>query len=388
MSLPKVCHIIHDDGPGGGPVFIVDQLAAMTGKFDLSVIHGGRGKIAGYCEAARIPHWQVSINRQATLPLGFFQLVQALRKASPDLVLIHGQWAGAVAPAALRLAGVRRSIYCCHWPSFYTDWDLWRVIRNRISEAVPCTWCDRVVAVSRGSWYQYSIRKLAAGKLRVIHNCVDMNRVPSAEKIRAVRDAHNWDDRHCHVVSVGRLADQKCVDWLLRSWRIVQEQRANARLWIIGSGPEEAALHRLAKELDLGGTCAFLGSRPNGIEYVGAGDIAAMTTLYEAHGIVALEAMACGRPIVVNDVDGPRDSLRDGVEGFLVPPAAIEPFAEKLLLLIDSAPLRKQMGEAGRVRAQDFSVARTSRQYISLIDEVLSEDRAKNSPPPGPATAI
>lgn len=372
MPLPKICHIIHHDGPGGGPVLTVDQLAATSGHLDLSVIHGGRGKIAAYCEAAGIPHWQVAIDRKATLPLGFFQLIGALRNAAPDVAILHGQWAGPVGAVALRLTGVRRSIYLCQWPSFYSDWDLWRVVRNRISEAIPCRQCDRIVVLSRGNWYQYSLRRLGAGKLRLIHNGIDLNRIPSPGQIRSLRQAHGWDDRLCHVVSVGRLADQKCVDWLLRSWRIVQEKRPDARLWIVGDGPEEAALHRLAKELEITGTCTFLGSRPNGIEYVAAADIVAMTTLYEGHAILTLEAMASGRPIVASDVDGVGDSIRDGVEGFLVPPAEIAGFAEKLLVLIGNPALRKSMGDAGRLRAPEFSVTTISRQHCLLIEEVLA----------------
>jgi glycosyltransferase involved in cell wall biosynthesis len=372
MPRPKVCHIIHNDGPGGGPVVIVDQLAATGGDFELSVIHGGRGKVADYCEGAGIPHWQVAIDRKTTVPLGFFQLIAALRRASPDLAILHGQWAGPVSAAALRVAGVRRSIYIAGWPAFYTDWDLWRVIRNRLSEAIPCHWCDRVVVLSQGNWYQYSLRRLGAGKLRLIHNGVDLSRVPSPHQVRSVRETHGWDDRHCHVVSVGRLADQKCLDWLLRSWRIVQERHPDARLWIVGSGPEEPALHRLAKELDIAGTCAFLGSRPNGFDYVAASDIVAMTSLYEGHALLPLEAMAAARPIVASDVDGVRDSIRDGAEGFLVPPAEIEAFAQKLLSLIGDPVLRKKMGEAGRLRAPEFSIARASREFSVLIAEVLA----------------
>ena len=370
MPLPKVCHIIHDDGPGGGPVFVVNQLAATAGHLELSVIHGGRGKIAAYCDAAGIPHWQVAIDRQASLPLGFFQLVGAMRKASPDLAILHGQWAGPVGAAALRIAGIRRSIYTCLWPSFYTDWDFWRILRNRVAEAIPCRWCDRVVTTSRGSWYQYTIRRLGVGKLRLIHNGIDVNRVPAPEQTRALREANGWDDRHCHVVSVGRLVDQKCVDWLLRSWQLVQEKSADARLWIVGSGPEEAALRRLARDLKIEGTCTFLGPRP--IEYLAAADIVAMTSLYEGHATIPLETMAFGRPIVASNVDGVWDSIQDGVEGFLVPPGEIEAFAEKLLVLIGDPALRKTMGEAGRRRAPEFSVARTSRQYCARIEEVLN----------------
>jgi len=372
MPLPKVCHIIHEDGPGGGPVLLVDQLAATSGRLELSVIHGGHGKIAAYCEAAGIPHWQVAIDRQASLPFGFFQLVGAARKASPDLAFLHGQWAGPVGAAALRMAGIRRSIYVCQWPSFYSDWDLWRVVRNRLCEAIPCRWCDRVVTVSQGNWYQYTIRRLGGGKLRVIHNGIDLNRVPSPEQTRSLREVSGWDDRHCHVVSVGRLSDQKCVDWLLRSWQLVQERNATARLWIIGSGREEEALRRLARDLKIDGTCTFLGSRPNGIEYLAAADIVAMTSLYEGHATVPLEAMACGRPIIASNVDGVWDSIQDGVEGFLVLPGEIEGFARQLLILIGDPALRKSMGEAGRLRAPEFSAARTSRQYCARIEEVLN----------------
>jgi glycosyltransferase involved in cell wall biosynthesis len=371
MAMPKVCHIIHEDGPGGGPVVIMDHLAATARQFDLSVIHGGRGKLAAYCDAAGIPHWQVPIHRRATVLLGFFQLVAALRKAKPDLAILHGQWAGPVGALALPLAGVRRSIYLAGWPAFYTDWDLWRVIRNRIGEAIPCHLCNRVVVLSLGSWYQYSIRKLAPGKLRLIHNGIDLNRVPSAEQTRALREANGWDSQRCHVVSVGRLSDQKCVHWLLRSWRIVQEKRPDARLWIIGGGLEEESLHRLARELDITATCTFLGSRPNGIEYVAAADIVAMTSLYEAHAMVPLEAMAAGKPIVTSDVDGVSDSIRDGVEGFLLPPGEIEAYATRLLLLIEDPALRRAMGEAGRLRASEFSITHTNSQYSLLIEELL-----------------
>jgi glycosyltransferase involved in cell wall biosynthesis len=344
----------------------------MAGHFELSVIHGGPGKVAEYCEATNISHWQVAIDRKATLVIGFFQLLSAVRKASPDLVILHGQWAGPVGAVALRIAGVRRSIYVAGWPAFYTDWDMWRIIRNRLCEAIPCQMCDRVVVLSQGSWYQYLIRRLGTGKLRLIHNGIDFNRVPSPMRIGSVRNENRWDDQHCHVVSVGRLADQKCVDWLLRSWRVVQDKGTNARLWIVGNGPEEQALHRVAKELEIESTCTFLGSRLNGIEYVAAADMVAMTSLYEAHATIPLEAMASGRPIVASDVDGVRDSIQNGVNGFLVPPGDIEEFARKLLLLINDPALRETMGGAGRVRGADFAVTHTTRKYSELIKEVLA----------------
>ena len=234
--------------------------------------------------------------------------------------------------------------------------------------------CDRVVLLSAGNWHQYTMRKLAPpAKMRVIPNGIDLTRVPSREAVERVRKEEGWDDGNCHVVSVGRLADQKRLDWLLESWRLVQEAEPAARLSIIGEGDEEPGLRELAHELNIEGTCTFLGSRASGIEYVAASDIVAMTTLFESFGLVALEAMACGRPVVVNDVDGPRDCVDNGVQGFLVRPGDIKAFADRLLMLIRDQKLRLRMGEAGVARAQEYALPITMKMHHDLIDEVLAE---------------
>ncbi len=177
----------------------------------------------------------------------------------------------------------------------------------------------------------------------------------------------------CHVVSVGRLDQStKHVEWLLKAWRLVQDAGARARLWIVGSGPDEGALQRTAADLDLGATCRFLGAQPNGIDYLAAADIVAMTSLFEAQGMVPIEAMACGRPVVANHVDGVRDSFSDGFEGFLVPPFDVGGFAERLLTLIRSPELRRKMGEAGRISARRFDHRVLLERRLSLYQSLLS----------------
>jgi glycosyltransferase involved in cell wall biosynthesis len=370
---PKICHLVHLDGPGGGPVVVVDHLKTFAGEFDLSAIHGGSGRIAETCETMGLPHWQLPLERLWKLPWGVSALVARLRKLQPDLVVLHGQWAGPMGTVAARLVGVPRMIYVCHWPSFYTDWDLGRVVRNRLAEALPCRWSDRVVVLSQGNAYQYLIRQLVApGKLRLIHNSLDPARVPLPERAAEVRRQHAWSDAHVHVVSVGRLSDQKRLDWLLRSWALVIPRAPEARLWIVGAGPEKAALESLAGELGITGTCTLLGPQPKGIEYIAAADLVAMTTLYEGHANLPLEAMACGKALVTNAVDGVTDTVRDGIEGFLVSPGDIDQFAGRLVQLITDPALRRTMGEHGLIRVREFSPEKTMGKYRALIHEVLA----------------
>ena len=270
-------------------------------------------------------------------------------------------------------------IYITHFPSFYVDFDPYRVLRNHIAERIPCRLAKRVIPLSEGNKYQYLIRRLAPDeKFTVINNSFDSSRIPDAESIQRVRMEHGWLDKECHVVSVGRLADQKRVDWLLKSWKIVVEQHYPARLWIIGDGPEEQDLKRLALDLKLGDSCHFLGPR-NGIDYIAAADVVVMSTLFEGHANVPLEAMACGKPIVANDVDGVRDSFSDGVEGFLVPPADIGTFASRLIELILDPQLRATMGAHGRERVKAFDPTIKLKQLLDLIESCMPVPQGSRS---------
>ncbi len=373
----KVCHIIHNDAMGGGATSVISQLVAFTAEFDLSVIHGGSGRIAEACERMNLPHWQVPLDRPVKLPVGLVALASRLRKLRPDVVILHGQWAGPVGGIAARLAGISRVIYICHWPAFYTDWDFFRIVRNRLAEDIPCHFASRVVVLSRGSYYQYLLRQIVPPeKMRLIHNWVDPGDGLPAAPIPELLVRHGWDGSICNVLAIGRLADQKRFDWLLRTWKIVTAQAANARLWIIGDGPEKEALERLDSQLGLRDSCVFLGAHPEARNFITAADFIAMTSLYEGHALIPLEAMACGKAIVASDVDGVNDSITDGVEGFLIPAGDIEWFADRILRLIAEPGLRKAMGARGRQRIEHFSSVRGHAEYRALIHEVLAEPAA------------
>lgn len=353
---------------------MINHITYYMSYFRLLVLHGGSGRIANVCERLRIPRRRINLDRIAHVPLGFVQLVYCFARFRPDLVILHGQWAAPVGAIAARLCGVRKTIYICHWPAFYTDWDLRRVIRNYLCEAIPSRLVSRVITLSEGSYYQYLIRGyVPEGRLLSIPNPLDLEKIPTSEDASKVRAEYGWTDDTCHVVSVGRISTQKRLDWLLQSWALVIRRTSRAKLWIVGDGELEGELKRLAKELRLGDTCVFLGSQQRGASFLAASDIVAFTSLYEGRALVALEAMACGKPVVASRVDGIRDSFRDGLEGFLVPPGDTGLFAERLVRLIEDPSLRQQMGEAGKAAALSFAKPLIMKQYLDVIDSVLAE---------------
>jgi glycosyltransferase involved in cell wall biosynthesis len=364
----KLVHIIHLDGPGGGPITMSLHVSYYHQHFDITVLAGGRGVVSDTCKKLGVPFIQLPIDKLWKCFVGFPLLYLQLHRIKPAVVVLHGQWAGPLGSIAARLACRCRILYICQWPSFYTDWDLFRTMRNFIAEKIPCTLADQVIAVAESCGYQYQIRRLAAPpKLVCSTNPIDLTLTPGAAEAEQIRQRHQWFPEHVHVVSVGRLVDQKRVDWLIRAWATVQQETPQARLWIVGDGPEEKSLKSLVAQLGLEASVNFVGARPDAWSYEAASDIVVMTTIYEAQGRVALEAMACGKPIVGNDVDGVRDSFHDGVEGFLVPSADVPALAEALVKLVKSPELRREMGARGLERVKLFDQPRVLAQYFEMI---------------------
>ena len=370
----RIVHLIYQDGEGGGPVSVLAHMKWYFREYDIVFLHGGTGRVEEYCTKENIRSIRLPIDKIWKCAFGWIPLLFWLIKLKPDLLILHGQWAGPLGALTGKLAGLRRMLYIAHWPSFYTDWDLYRVIRNRIAEAIPVILCDRTVCLSPENFYQYYIRfPKEAGKLIQLSNANDDGVLPSAESRDKLKKGYCMEDRHLHVVSVARLASQKNISWLLRSWVSVQECVPEARLWIVGTGEEEEKLRTLAEELGITETCTFLGSQKHGIQFVDASDIVAATTLYEAHSHSVLEALRCGKPIVANDADGVRCSIRDGEEGFLVQLGDVVTFSDRLVQLCQSKELRERMGELGRKSAQRFELAQVMPQYTTIIKELIAE---------------
>ena len=367
MKTIKIGHLIHWDGPGGGPQAVINLARELKQRgIEQVIICGGRGRLAEFCTREGIERIEVPIDRKSTLLWGFCRLVSALKRTRLDTLFLHGQWAGPVGALAAGMTHVP-TVYIAHWPSFYTDWNPYRAFRNALAEWIPCRLARWVVALTPSVRYQYLFRGwVKEERLRVIPNLLGLDEMPSPFETQAIRTRLNWTEDRVHVVSVGRLADQKRIDWLVKAWALVAKKCPQARLWIIGDGPEEVKLKHLANELKLQDTCQFLGAQPRGIAYLAAGDITVMTSMYEACPFVPFEAMACGRPIVATAVDGVRDHVTEGVEGRLVPPGDIQGLADAMIELITGPELRGRMGNAGRAHISRMSSDSLGNQYFQL----------------------
>jgi len=373
-SYKRICHLIHDDGPGGGPNTVIRHMKYYHKHFNIILLHGGSGRITEYCKNEEINEKELPIDKIWKCIWGWIPLYINLKILSPDLLILHGQWGGALGSLIGKMAKIKKIIHISQWPAFYTDWDLYRVTRNHIVEATSVRLCDKVVCISPGNLYQYQIRfPDYMDKLIHIPNPFDLDYPLTEQDAVKVRKAEGWSNDHINIAAVGRLSTQKHFEWLLESWAIVQSEVPEARLWIVGSGEEETSLHALASQLNINGTCTFLGSRKVGMDYINASDFVVMTSLYEGHANIPMEAHFCGKTIVANSVDGVTNSIIEGENGFLVPAGDIKKFAERIVTLCRTKELRETMGESGRKHVQKFSMDKIMVKYSKLIQEVIGD---------------
>ena len=167
---------------------------------------------------------------------------------------------------------------------------------------------------------------------------------------------------------VGRLVYTKGPDLLIRAAPLVRARLPGTRFVLIGAGPEESPLRRLAEEHGVSDAVVFTGYRSDARQLLPAFDILAAPSRDEGLSLSVLEAMACGIPAVASRLGGIPSLLIDGVTGLLIPPDDVPALADALIQLLGEPQQAEAMGRAGRERVrthflQETMLARTFALY-------------------------
>jgi glycosyltransferase involved in cell wall biosynthesis len=173
-----------------------------------------------------------------------------------------------------------------------------------------------------------------------------------------------------YITSVGRLVRRKNLASLVTA--LQRLGREDVHLLVIGDGPEQANLAAQAQEAGLGRRVQFRGFVPEELKFqlLAASDIFALPSLHEAFGIVYLEAMHCGLPVIAARPGGHEDYLRDGQSGFLVPRGDGDALLRALERLVSEPDLRRAMSASNREVAERFSIGATAGKYESLFNRI------------------
>jgi glycosyltransferase involved in cell wall biosynthesis len=235
---------------------------------------------------------------------------------------------------------------------------------------------DALIAVS-GAVRDAVLRSRIVFPERVltIHNGIDAVPVaPSGDDLR----------RRAQVAAtapvvgyVGRLAPEKGVETLLAAGRLLRDRGwSQLRIFIVGDdtrGRYGNRLRRRAAELGLADSARFFGYVPDADRVCAAFDVQVVPSYAEPFGIVTLEAMVQGRPVIATDAGGSPEILRDGEEGFLVTPGSPEDLAARLECLLSDPALRRELGRRGRRRvAERFGIETMLRRTEEVYRRVVA----------------
>jgi len=183
-------------------------------------------------------------------------------------------------------------------------------------------------------------------------------------------------DGKLNILFVGRLEVRKGLGYLIKAYQRVKEEVPNSRLIIVGPGTRlRKKYERQVKQKGLK-DIVFVGYVPTEElpRYYKTADIfCSPATGRESFGIILLEAMAMGKPIVASNIEGYASVITHGAEGLLVPPKNKETLAQALISLMADEPLRRQMGAKGRLTVQDYSWERVAQRVFDYYVRLLGE---------------
>ena len=173
------------------------------------------------------------------------------------------------------------------------------------------------------------------------------------------------------LATVGRLVARKAVDQLIA---LVAALGKQAHLLIIGSGPLERVLQEQAGARQVADRVHFMGQVTDAEKFslLNMADLYVSTSQHEGFGLVFLEAMACGLPVLCYDHGGQTDFLHEGLSGHLVPLNDQQAFAKACLELIKNQATRQAMGAENLARVENYFIDRCASRYEALFDEVIS----------------
>ncbi|MFC2013376.1 glycosyltransferase family 4 protein [Chloroflexota bacterium] len=228
---------------------------------------------------------------------------------------------------------------------------------------------DGKIAVSKPAM-EY-VRKYFPGDYNIIPNGIDLEHFSPT-----VSPIDEFCDDKMNILFVGRLEKRKGLNYLLKAYKRVKQEIPESRLIVVGPGKK--LRRKCEKEVVKSGLkdVVFVGytSYDDLPRYYKTADIfCAPATGWESFGIVLLEAMAVGKPVVASSIDGYANVVTHGDEGLLVPPRDEEKLAQTLISLMGDQSLRQQMGAKGIIKAQEYGWERVARRVLDYYARVLSE---------------
>ena len=304
-----------------------------------------------------------------------FKIAKIIREEKPHILQMHNMDPFQQGMLATIISDVPIKIYVDH-NSFVTKTSkkakmLSRILAKRL---------DRIIAVSD------EVKSKLVGalgvepdKIKVILNGTDTKKFDKEFNIEEIKSGLGLKKEEKIVTIVAGLRGVKDHMTLIKAFSIMVRKEKNAKLLIVGTG-EEDVKKKIKSEIErnqLEEKVILLGLRRDIPEILSVTDVSVLSSLSEGTSQTIMESMAAGKPVVATNVGGNPVLVKNGINGYLVPPKNQEMMAEMILKLLKDKKLRDKMGKEGRKMVEEhFNIQRVIRDYESVYKELLKKKGA------------
>jgi glycosyltransferase involved in cell wall biosynthesis len=313
----------------------------------------------------------------------FYRLLNLLRAYPVDLIHIHNPFSailGRVVARFIKLP-VIVTIHLTTYSGIPTS--TWRSrIRRRLFiafETFTNRWMkDTLIFVSNQLRDEaLALGVIRAGQAMVIENGVDLRPYQNPPSQAILREKIGEMQDAIVICAVGRLAEQKGIDLLLKAIGQLPQSDQKILVWLVGDGPLRPDLEQMAVDLKIANQVKFLGFRDDVAQLLLASDIFGLASRYEALPLVLIEALAAGLPCVVTDVGENARMVKTGENGWVVPLENSEAIATALGSLIRNPDLRRKMGEISRERSKQYSDMEMTTRLVKVYNSVCQSSKKR-----------
>ncbi len=308
---------------------------------------------------------------------------QAGNATGAVIVHTHSSKAGILGRWAARLAGIRCIIHTVHGFSFHQFQPrLTRAVYVML-ERLTASITSAFILVSRANRDEGIKQKIfTPEKAVLIRSGIDIKEYQSVHCDRmAVRAELGITNGAPVVAMVACFKPQKAPLDFIKTARLVLDEYPQAEFLMVGDGDLRPRIAALAAELKIADNVHLVGWRKQVPQIMHSIDLLVLTSLWEGLPRVLPQAMAAGVPVVANDVNGSREAISDGINGFLTQPHDIQGMAGKILYLLNHPEEAQAMGCRGKGMVQEFDIWEMLRQQEALYDRVSASRSGDQSGP-------
>jgi len=373
----KVAMLTSQCRPGGGTythLFYLCKYLSKIPDIDLHLITFEEDEaIKKFCSFHTLKKSKIKVIGRI---FDVLSIKKEITEISPDIIHVQGQalWYLIMSPSFYKLKTKYPIISTIHGISKIEQ--KYRGIHpliikiNSYIEGITLRKIPNIIVCS--SWMKDMVRNISnkPDNIYIIPNGIDLEEIQkSGSKLININSPS--------IFFVGVLEKVKGMDTLLKAIPFIKKSIPDIYVYIAGSGPLENKLKSLAKKLDIEENIKFLGfvSEDEKYAYYKSVDVCVFPSRYEPFGIVLLEAMACGKPVITSNVGGIPFVVEDGKTGLLFESENVEDLAEKIVILLKDEKLRRKMGDAGLERVKEFTWNKITEQTVEVYREILERGR-------------